>query len=329
MEDKFQLEQVQDLTAWDNFVKETPQYTVFSSSAYLKSFGGKFKLFVIKKGIIIRAGFCVLLSDDEKHVILDDLVIYGGLFFRIFDEQKPVKARSERFEITQMMIEFLLQNYKSVHLALSTEFEDLRPFLWHNYHLSETEKFNLSLRYTSYLDISSLASFENEEDTPNFKNLEILRQRNIRKARKEQAFTVEEWQIELFLKFYENMMNLQGEDVAQTKLSNMGNVIRSMLDCGNASMFVTKNSKQQILYITVFIFDERRAYYLFGAGDEGASEHYKGTICFWDAFIALAQKYNVKVVDLEGINSPKRGWFKLSFGGAVVPYYEISHKGNK
>jgi hypothetical protein len=28
-------------------------------------------------------------------------------------------------------------------------------------------------------------------------------------------------------------------------------------------------------------------------------------------------------VDLEGVNSPRRGWFKLSFGGALLPYYEL------
>jgi len=26
---------------------------------------------------------------------------------------------------------------------------------------------------------------------------------------------------------------------------------------------------------------------------------------------------------MEGVNSPHRGWFKLSFGGDIRPYYQI------
>ena len=34
----------------------------------------------------------------------------------------------------------------------------------------------------------------------------------------------------------------------------------------------------------------------------------------------------IKTVDLEGVNSPNRGWFKLSFGGNIIPYYELIYK---
>ena len=32
----------------------------------------------------------------------------------------------------------------------------------------------------------------------------------------------------------------------------------------------------------------------------------------------------INTIDLEGINSPKRGFWKLGFGGDLLPYYNIS-----
>ena len=42
----------------------------------------------------------------------------------------------------------------------------------------------------------------------------------------------------------------------------------------------------------------------------------------WDAFLDLAAS-GVKEIDLEGVNSPLRGHFKLSFGGSILPYYRL------
>lgn len=321
---KFTVEEIIDLDIWQENIEKTSQYTMFVSKTYLSSFGGKFKTFFIKKGIEFKAGFCLLLSDDKKDVILDDLVIYTGFFFKDDITQKEVKARAERFEISEFIINHITKNYRNIEIALSTKIEDMRPFLWHNYgSKNKKEIFQLDLRYTSYIDISELKNFENEENTEVFKNLETLRQRNIRQARKDNSITKEELHIDLFLDYYKQLMSSQDEIVSDIKIFNMLNIIKNMIQDRKAVMFATKNGKNEIVYLTVFSYDKNRAYYLFGAGNPNAKEHYKGTICFWDAFINLAQKFDIKEVDMEGINSPNRGWFKLSFGGNIVPYYEI------
>ena len=74
MMSKFTVEEIIDLDIWQDNIEKTSQYTMFVSKTYLSSFGGKFKTFFIKKGIEFKAGFCLLLSDDKKDVILDDLV---------------------------------------------------------------------------------------------------------------------------------------------------------------------------------------------------------------------------------------------------------------
>ena len=71
-----------------------------------------------------------------------------------------------------------------------------------------------------------------------------------------------------------------------------------------------------------FAIDHIRAYYLFGASDSNLRDSHTGTAVLWDSFAKL-NHYGVNEVDLEGVNSPDRGWFKLSFGGDIVPYYHI------
>lgn len=324
MSNKFEIEEIKDLELWQKSVEHTPQYTMFVSKVYLESFGGNYKTFLVKKGIEFKACFCILLSGCEKEIILDDLVIYSGFFFREDITQKEVKAKSERFEISELIINFLAQKYTKIQMALSTKIEDMRPFLWHNYgSTNKHELFTLDLRYTSYIDISELQNFKNEEDTKIFKNLETLRQRNIRQARKDNSITVEELHIDFFIDYYKKLINSQNQSVSASKLLNMSNIIKNTLHHKQAVMFATKNGKEEIVYLTVFTFDKYRAYYLFGAGNPEATEHYRGTICFWDAFINLAQKFNIQEVDMEGINSPNRGWFKLGFGGTIQPYYEV------
>ncbi|KEA44057.1 hypothetical protein [Campylobacter hyointestinalis] len=117
--EKFNIQEVSDFKLWDDIIEKTPQYTIFASSSYLSYTNNKFKLFFVNKGIVTRAGICILLSDDEKDVVLNDLVIYGGIFFVPQYEQKEVKAKSERFEITDFLIKFLVNKFRNISLALS------------------------------------------------------------------------------------------------------------------------------------------------------------------------------------------------------------------
>ena len=75
-----------------------------------------------------------------------------------------------------------------------------------------------------------------------------------------------------------------------------------------------------------FALDHLRAYYLFGVNKPELRDYHTGTAVLWDAFYEL-NKDGINEVDLEGVNSPKRGWFKVSFGGELKPYYELFYQG--
>lgn len=321
--DKFSVVEVCNFSIWDKFVEESPQGTIFSKHNYLKFSDINFKLFLIYKGNQIKAGF-VLTFDDNLNVKLDEFVIYGGIMFTIDSTQKKTKAISERFEITNFIIDYLTKSYNAIEMSLSPFFEDVRPFLWYNYHSeNEKDKFKIDLRYTSFVDISEFSTNAKEEDMMLFKNLDTIRQRNIRQARSKNTTSIEEFKIDAFMNFYGNLMTNQNKNINQKTLERLRTQIANLLNTKQAVMYLTKNHNGEIIYITIFGLDKKRAYYLFGASNPNSNESYRGTISLWDSFAILAKEHDIKEVDMEGVNSPQRGWFKLSFGGDLKPYYKI------
>jgi hypothetical protein len=324
---KFTLSAANDDIFWDTLVEMSPQGTIFSKSRYLAAVGVRTERFVVLKGAEPKAAVALVLSDDGKDIVLDELVIYNGIMFIGANEKKDSKARFERFELTEYVIDELTGRYRRVELALASQFEDMRPFLWHNYHSSnEHDKFDLDLRYTSYLDISELSQTRHCEETSLFAGMETLRQRNMREAVRDGAITEPGVQTDSLIEFYRELMSTQGDPASSEKLARMKHLVEHLIREGLAEMFLTRNRTGDLLYATVFCFDSKRAYYLFGAGAPSAVERYRGTYSFWGAFDMLAKRHAITCVDMEGVNSPKRGWFKLSFGGNLMPYYQVYYR---
>ena len=82
------------------------------------------------------------------------------------------------------------------------------------------------------------------------------------------------------------------------------------------------NQKNEEGYMCVFAYDVNTSYYLYGCPLTEDVENYLGSITFWECFKKLS-KIGIDTVDMEGINSPNRGWFKQSFGGIIKQYFEI------
>ena len=102
----------------------------------------------------------------------------------------------------------------------------------------------------------------------------------------------------------------------------MENIISKLISYNKGKLFEIRDSLNNLIYSVFYAWDENKAYYLFGAGSE-EKKSWQNTIATWEMIKYFHYK-GISIIDLEGINSPKRGWFKLSFGGKIVPYYKIS-----
>lgn len=324
---KFSWQPVSDPVEWDRLVNESPQGTLFSERHYLAYANIPHDLYLIRKGNQLKAGICVIKMANGSGCVRDDLVIHNGIIFPPDETKKSVRKRFEQFELTEFAITELDRLYSPIELALSPQFEDLRPFLWHNYHdPCASKKFSIDLRYTTYLDIKDLVNIEDEQ-SETFHGMETLRQRHVRDASKKGGYVRIGDDGTLLVDYYRALMTRQGTPAKEEKLSRIRRLVQGLAVAGHGAIYEVLNSRGVVVYVAVYGWDNKRAYYLFGAGHPEVTEPWQGTLAHWGAFKDLARRVGIREVDLEGVNSPQRGWFKLGFGGSLVPYYEVRKKG--
>lgn len=320
---KYRLIPVEDPATWDAFAEKSLNHTIFSSSAYLQAMGRRYALFFVFKGQQPKAGVALVLDETGERGILDDLVVYSGLLFEKNPGQKEVRARAERFEVTEFIINELSTRYASVAMSLPPGVEDLRAFLWHNYHETSTaRKFRVELRYTSYLDISQFFLRNPDQQTLLYQEVDNTRQSDLRKAEGSDSSVQEERDPSTFCNLYDRLMNSQRVGVSAEMLERISVLIDHLIKQDLARMYVVRDARDHVTYATVFTKYMNIGCYLFGAGDQEMMKRYDGTLCVWESLRQIS-RLGVRLVDMEGINSPQRGAFKLSFGGTIEPYHEV------
>ena len=308
---------------WDEFVKKSPDVTIFSYSRYLECIDKPIGIFYCLKGQKKKAGLVLIESDDNHSSIHHSYVIYNGVFFSAMSADQNISTiRSEQFRITEASAEFLAQYYNKVSITLAPFIIDVRPFLWYNYGTNEP-KFEPSIFYTSYVSLKEFKSKETLEYNPSFLRCSYSRRQEIRYGKRNGVFTKEEIEPDLFLDFYKMVMERQKKIVNENKLSEMKSLITSLITNNLGKIFISYTAEGKPGSVAFFGIDSKCAHYIFGSNDPGLRNAHTGTAVLWDAFSILSQN-GICLVNLEGVNSPARGWFKLSFGGDLHPYYRLT-----
>lgn len=324
----YRLERTFDLTEWDAFLQSSKNGTIFSHSKYLGALQIRYSCYFIFKGSEKRAALSVIESNDGTTAILDDLVIYNGLMFGPGNkEQNKAQRTSEKYRVTEFVAAELTTIYKSVEMSLHPSITDLRPFLWHNYE-KDLPRYETNVRYTSYLDISDFNRKHDLNSILTYRSASVARRQEIRYGMRESVQTEELFSLDKFTHFYLKTMGKSGKEVPSEKLDRIIGLMEDLNYNELGRMFVAKTHSGEFGSLAFFATDNHRSYYLFGANNPEVQDKHTGTMVLWDAFHALRED-GVTEIDLEGVNSPNRGWFKLSFGGSLVPYYELSYCPNK
>lgn len=322
MSKQYSIEKTSLGETWDRFIMSTPDCTIFARSKYLSNSGCRVGTYHCFNSGELRAAVVLVESDDGSAAILDDLVIYSGIYFGPpTNGQNRSQQLSERFELASFIAEWMATAYSTIEFALPPSVIDIRPFTWFNYG-QDTNRYGADVRYTSILEIGDFATAEKMEDVAAYTLSSSARRQQIRYARRDSVLTEEFSDAGLFADFYLQTMARQGERVPQNKMDNMVNLVQALLVNEMARMFVSKDHHGTPGSVAVYAIDRHQACYLFGANDPNLRNTPTGTAVLWDAFTQLA-KDGVTMIDLEGVNSPRRGWFKLSFGGSLTPYYQI------
>tara|TARA_Y100001978_G_scaffold58838_1_gene52998 strand:+ start:14440 stop:15426 length:987 start_codon:yes stop_codon:yes gene_type:complete len=310
---------------WDKFINNSPDQSIFVTKNYLESLNTNLGLYKCFKGEEIRAIVVLCEDDSKRNNISNDLLIYSGICFGPpTNNQNYSQQLSERFSITNFIINKLTQFYDSLNFQLSPNFIDIRPFLWHNYGEECSRKFSVDIRYTSYLNIEKFKSPDLFSNQSLLNNLSSSRRQQIRYSIKNNIKTKLIDDIDLFLMFYKKTLLKSNIKLSSYLENNFRLLISNLLNSEKAKMYLSLSKDCDPASIAIVGIDKLRAYYLFGANDPEVNEDSSGTAVLFYAFNQLA-KNGINYIDLEGVNSPRRGWFKLSFGGKLIPYFRINY----
>lgn len=320
-----ELCEVESIERWNKLVEQSDEGTIFSTSEYLNATGLNYKNYFIKAGgQEIVAGLSLILSDEGDICTLNDLVIYNGLIFAKpqINMNRP-KIFSNQFYIATWVAEELAKIHPKAEISLSPAFKDIRPFMWFNYHESERMKYSVDVRYTSYLNIQDASLIKSDEDINLFQQLGSSRRQEIKySARDNVAAEISENWSEL-VDLYQMTMAKYNVEISDEKKHALINIMESLYKSDRGYLYIVRNHKGDVISSAYFCIDNKRAYYLWGANHPLEKTSSSGTRVLWDAFRHLADQ-GVKEVDMEGVNSPDRGWFKLTFGGDLRSYFELS-----
>ncbi len=308
-----------DNVAWDNFLKKSQNKNIYSHSIYLENLGEKFEKFFVKKDKEIFASF--FLRSDKKLINLSDKIIYTPVVFKNFIDKPLSSINTSKFEIINEIKNFFVKNYTRIEFTSDYCFNDLRPFYWHNFDINK-EIFRLKeLKYTSVVDLSKIDDAKNLEQTSFFKDLSVrVRQQfNYAKSKRKYILNInfcEETFKNTIIKTFERQNKKVNFD-----LSLHCKILEKLNKEGLVYMISVEESGVKKAFL-LFSRLENQSIYLFGGRMTDDKDDYSLTYGMINSFVNL-KNLGVSYVDLEGINSPKRGFNKLGYGGSILPYYTI------
>lgn len=313
---------------WTNFLSRAEHSTIFTDVSFLTPIQDQIKAFYCYKNKELQAAVLYVPGGDERQFARDFCIQNGIVFGSLNAEQNEAQKISERFRITCAIIDFLVETEKEFSLTLGRTFQDLRPFLWHGYGNESIQKFSIGIRYTSLLEIQTLsqglAGFDASH--PFLKNMTKSRRQELRRSYENsgEASQISE-DVDGFVELYQRTYAMRGIERPKKEMTFLKEVMLSLQTAGKGVLFSCKDSQGQPLSMAFFGIHNAECYYLYGVNELDRTSSSAGTRVIFDALKFCASK-GCTTADMEGINSPKRGFFKLSFGGSITPYHQVSYE---
>lgn len=307
---------IDDDAEWDELARTSPQGSLFCESRYLRAVGLRCERIAAKSASgELLAGALVPIKDGKAFRGAYPFCPYQGILLSHRLAAQPAhKRHAQAFAITESLIAALCERHPSFTLALSPTFADLRPFLWHNYHVAGGAKFSVAQRYSAVLN---LQDFDKDH------YLASIRPSRRQEWRKSEAQIEHSTDIDRLAGLYRMTFERQGLAVPDTQIAMLANIAEQALQQSFGWLSAARLPGGDIASMTLFVDGGRTAYYLAAANhpdlrDSGASTH------LMIENIAEAAARGCSQLDFVGVNSPNRGDFKLSFNPELMPYAEVS-----
>ena len=306
---------------WDEFLLKSENKNIFSKSIFIKNSKYKSKMFFIKKSDEIVASFNLYF--DKKRIINGDR-IYSPINFKNFEKKNVSSQNYKKLNILKKFIDFITQNFIKGEFTLDYHAEDLRPFFWYNFE-NKKKFFKVDeIRYTSLIEEDIELKNTTIEELINsriFKKFSRSIKQQIKYSIKQDFKFKEKFEYNLMSDILKKTFKRQNKNI-DFDLNNYREIYKKLFSEKNLKMFIIEKNSEKLAFCVFGIIGDK-AIYLNGGKISDQNNDYSLTYGLSMSIISLFRS-GVKKIDLEGVNSPNRSFWKQGFGGILKPYYKLS-----
>ncbi len=320
---KYLIKEVKPNEEWNKFNDDSNNKNIFCDLDFINLESKKKNFFSILKNKECVAKF-FLLTEDKMKLSLPEELIFTPIIYRKISNQTQSSSITEKNEILGSFAYYILNNFKEAKFTFDYTSNDLRPFDWINF-IEDKQIFSIDrIKYTQVINLKNLNSDELLK-TSFYKNLSSRIKQSIKYSEEESYEVIQEYDEKLFIDTLENTFSRQNlkpdfDILKRAKILNKLNQKSKIL------MFVTYDKNKKKICFSLFGFIKNNAIYLHGGrvkevkGDNSLAHN------LFNSMISLNKNFGIETIDLEGVNSPQRAFFKAGFGGELKSYYTIKFK---
>ncbi len=304
----FSLSPCSDANTWNKFVNDSPQGSIFCHTDFLETLGETYELYFITEQDHPVAAFVLLMQHDRPLPAPYPFTCYQGIMLGSEIENLPPHRKTpHRLKIMEYILGELSGKYKTISFCLHPHFEDLRAFLWFNYHEPSQGQFKIDLRYTGILDLHNITS-----DEQYMTMVRTVRRQEYTRAIKEGVTIEDSDDINLLDQLHELTFKRQSIDRSTAETRLLRSIAKQSLAKNFGKLKIARTAAGEIASAILCLYDHRCAYYLIAANHPDFRKTFASTLLLFHMINAFREK-GLQYFDFVGINSPNRGDYKISF----------------
>ena len=321
MNENLKIEECKNDKEWNDFIIKTENKNIYSTSEFINYSSVNKKKFYIKKNEEILGSFHVNYS---KKKILKGETIYSPINFKKFEKKNKSSDIYKKFNVIKTFVDFITKNFSNGNFILDSHVQDLRPFYWYNFDNNKTIFKVEDTRYTSILEIKE--NFKNPNinellKSDLFKNFSRSIKQQLKSPLNKDFIFQENFNLESAFEILNKTFKRQKKKI-DYNLKKLKKIYLDLYSRKQLKIFYTIENNENIAF-SIFSKINDKAIYLNGGRLKNLNTDYSLTFNLAHSLMRLRIE-GVNIIDLEGVNSPNRGFWKLGFGGNLLPYYHIS-----
>ncbi len=293
---------------WDEFVRLSPQGTLFHTTLWLNALEAPFRLFGVFRGKVLCGGFAAgLLGRRGAGAPYPSITPYLGILYAPSDGKYVTRISHEK-EVAGTVAACLKREFDRISFRFPPEIVDVQPFIW--------EEFQVGLRYTYRVSLQDLAAV--------WGNMDATRRNRLGSAEKQGLIVKVGVDFSEVMRLSERSFERQG--LAAT-IRPVAQRVEARLRPVNQCMgFLACDRDDEPLGAVWIVWDEKRAYYLIGGYEHSEKSNKAVSLAMWRAIQFTANDLHLPEFDFEGSMIPAVERFFRKFGGTLLPTYTIKYR---